>query len=290
MSACEKKLINLYSSTNFVNPVDSKVFGKWDIDKKLKSLIHFVGEYSNSGQPNIYFKAKVTLDATVNAFGVVTKSNVVVKEICFKNEFNVSASSLTNEYKYLYDVSCSSADNASSKSSGSSSCCSSELSLSDIYANGIEKQIMDNVKAFVEGDSFRIVWAIEKGSYVLNTALYTNPVSGATFPNVKMTIKSKLVGSSSSSCSDSSSSSSKPNNFVKMLVIGFVALMVVMCLLKLMKNKNYGNYTQLYDNSYTGVNKIFSKVTGIFKSLLPKKVNYTQPQYEPKPEPIVEQQ
>ena len=79
-----------------------------------------------------------------------------------------------------------------------------------------------------------------------------------------------------------------------MLVIGFVALMVVMCLLKLMKNKNYGNYNQLYDSAHGSVNKIFSKVTGIFKSLLPKKVNYNQPQYEPEPkpepEPIVEQQ
>ncbi len=291
MPNCEKKLINLYSSTNFTNPVDSKIFGKWDIDSKLKTLIHFVGEYSTVNQPNIYFKAKVTLDATVDSLGAVTKSNVVVKEICFKNEFNVSASSLTDEYKYLYNISCSSADNASSKSSksskSSSSCCSSELSLSEIYANGIEKQIMDNVKAFIEGNAFSITWVIEEGYYTLDTTQYN---LGATFPNVKMTIKSKLIGSSScSSHSSSSSCSHKPNSFVKTLVIGFIALIVVMCLLKFLKNKNYGGYSKLYDGVNNDVNNIFSKASGLFKSLF-NKIGYNQKPYENKYEPVVEEQ
>ena len=299
MPSCEKNLTKLYSSVNFSNPEDSKSFGKWDIDSKLKALIHFVGEYANGAQPNIYFKAKVTLDAVVKKNGTVSKSNIVVKDICFKNEFNVSAESQTDEYKYLYDISCSSADNASSScSSKHKSCsdsCSSDLSLSDIYINGIEKQIMTNVKEFMESDAFKITWVLEKGFFTLNTTKFN---SGSTFPNVKMTIKNKLT-SSSSSCFSSSSSSHKPNNFIKMLIMGFVAILVIMFLLKFLKNNNYGGYANLYDNVFGSVNKIFSKASGMIKSLFPQKVEYNpEPQpyepvpepYEPVPEPVADEQ
>ena len=299
MPSCEKNLTKLYSSVNFTNPEDSKSFGKWDIDSKLKALIHFVGEYANGAQPNIYFKAKVTLDAVVKKNGTVSKSNIVVKDICFKNEFNVSAESQTDEYKYLYDISCSSADNASSScSSKHKSCsdsCSSDLSLSDIYINGIEKQIMTNVKEFMESDAFKITWVLEKGFFTLNTTKFN---SGSTFPNVKMTIKNKLTGSSSS-CFSSSSSSHKPNNFIKMLIMGFVAILVIMFLLKFLKNNNYGGYANLYDNVFGSVNKIFSKASGMIKSLFPQKVEYNpEPQpyepvpepYEPVPEPVADEQ
>jgi len=301
MPSCEKNLTKLYSSVNFSNPEDSKSFGKWDIDSKLKALVHFVGEYTNGAQPSIYFKAKVTLDAVVSKFGTVTKSNIVVKDICFKNEFNVSANSQTDEYKYLYDISCSSADNASSSCSSkshkshkscSSDSCSSDLSLSDIYANGIEKQIMTNVKEFMESDAFKITWVLEKGFFTLNTTKFN---SGNTFPNVKMTIKHKLTGSSSS-CFSSSSSCHKPNNFIKMLIMGFVAILVIMFLLKFLKNNNYGGYANLYDNVFGSVNKLFSKASGMIKSLFPKKVEYT-PEPEPEaeavilvPEPVADEQ
>lgn len=283
--SCEKKLIKLYSSINFANPSDTKVFGKWDIDSKLKVLTHMTGEYSKNGQPNIYFKAKVTLDANVSKLGVVSKSNILVKDICFKNEFNVSASSMTDEYKYLYDISCSSADNApsssskSSKSSSSSSSCSSELSLSDIIANGIEKQIMENVKAFMESDAFKITWVLEKGAFTLDTTKYA-PNNIAVFPNVKMTIKHKLIGSSSSSCSSSSSSKShKPNNFIKMLIMGFVAVLVMMFLFKFLKNNN--NYSNVYNNMANGFNNVLSKGTDLIKSILPKKEGYGPEPVEP---------
>ena len=291
MPSCDKKnLTKLYSSVNFSNPEDSKSFGKWDIDSKLKALVHFVGEYNNGVQPNIYFKAKVTLDAVVSKTGTVTKSNIVVKDICFKNEFNVSAESQTDEYKYLYDISCSSADNASSSgSSKHKSCydpCSSNLSLSEIYANGIEKQIMTNVKEFMESDAFQITWLLEKGFFTLNTTKFN---SGSTFPNVKMTIKHKLIDSSSScfSSSSSSCSSHKPNNFIKILIMGFVAILIIMFLLKFLKNNNYGGYSNLYDNVFGSVNKIFSKASGMIKSLFPQKVEYSpEPQpYEPVPQP-----
>jgi len=288
MPSCEKNLTKLYSSVNFSNPEDYKSFGKWDIDSKLKALIHFVGEYTkceytNGVQPNIYFKAKVTLDAVVNKNGTVTKSNIVIKDICFKNEFNVSAESQTDEYKYLYNISCSSADNAtSSKHKSCSNSCSSDLSLSDIYANGIEKQIMTNVKEFMESDAFKITWVLEKGFFTLNTTKFN---SGSTFPNVKMTIKHKLISSFSSCTSSSSCSSHKPNNFIKILIMGFVALLVIMFLLKFLKNNNYGGYLKLYDNVFGSVNKIFSKATGTIKSLFPQKVEYNPELYTPEPVP-----
>jgi hypothetical protein len=266
MSNCEKKIVKLYSSINFSNPVDEKSFGKWDIDSKLKSLIHFVGEYVSENQPNIYFKAKVSLNATVNdENGDVTKSNVVVKDICFKNEFNVSDSSLTDEYKYLYDISCSSADNASSSSSSSSSSCSSELSLSEIYANSIEKQIMINVKSFIESDAFKITWVLEEGYYILDTTQYN---SGSTFPNIKMSIKSKLTGTSS--CS-SISSSDRPVHFVKTLIMGLVALIIVMFLLKCFKNNG---------GLFGGIKKLVSKGVNLIKSILPQKHECEKPQPE----------
>lgn len=278
---CEKKLIKLYSSINFTDPVDSKSFGKWDIDSKLKVLTHFTGEYAVGSQPSIYFKAKVTLDATVNKHGVVTKSNILVKDICFKNEYNVSASSRTEEYKYLYDISCSSADNASSSScssksshKSSSSSCSSELSLSDIYINGIEKQIMTNVKAFIESDAFKINWVLEEGFFVLDTTQYTVS-NNVVFPNVRMTIKHRLTGSSSCSFTSSSSSKShKPNNFVKMLIMGFVALIIIMFLFKC-KN-NYGGYSNKYSN-------LLTKGVGFFKSFLPGTNSYDKNSYNKNP-------
>lgn len=261
MPNCEKKLINLYSSTNFVNPSDSKCFGKWDVDAKLKSLINFTGEFKSANQPNIYFKAKVKLNTNIDASGTIIKSNVVINDILFKNQFNVSASSLTADYKYLYDISCGSADNNSSESSGS--VCSSELSLSEIYANGVEKQIMDNVKAFIEGQSFKITRVSGKGYYTLDTTQYD---SGNTFPNVKMSIKSKLVEESSET-SITSSVSPVPNNVIKKLVIGFVALLVVMCFIKFLKNKNCGEYSQLYDGINEKIQKNFSKISQTIKSL-----------------------
>jgi len=290
MSSCKKNLTKLYSSVNFSNPEDSKSFGKWDIDSKLKALVHFVGEYTNGAQPSIYFKAKVTLDAVVNNNGTISKSNIVVKDICFKNEFNVSANSQTDVYKYLYDISCSSADNASSSCSSKHKYCSSDLSLSDIYVNGIEKEIMTNIKEFMESDAFKITWVLEQGFYTLDTTKFN---FGNTFPSVKMTIKHKLTGSSSS-CLSSSSSSHKPNNFIKMLIMGFVAMMVIMFLLKFLKNNNYGGYANLYDDVFGGVNKIFTKASDMIKSLFPQKVEYTpEPkpyEPEPEPEPVVDEQ
>lgn len=281
-STDKKNVIKLYSSVNFSDPVDSKEIKKWNEDSKLKALIHFIGEYNATDQPVIYFKASVTFDASVDNLGVVTKNNILVKDICFKNELNVSGSSLTDEYKYLYDISCSSADNIS-KSSGRSTC-SSDLSLTDIIANGIEKNIITNIKAFMESDAFQITWALNVGTLSLDTTKYND---GTTFPNVKMTIKYKLIGncsshsksSSKSSCkSSSSSSSSKPNKYVKILIMGFVALMVIMLLGKLLKNKNKD--LNLYDNVYNTFN---GYLTGEYET---KEPVYGEPVYE---EPVYEE-
>lgn len=286
--SCKNKLVKLYSSVNFKDPADSKNFGKWDICSKLKILIHFVGQYSKENQPDIYFKAKVTLDASVNEIGEVKKCNICVKDICFKNEFDVSICSRTDQYKYLYDVSCSSSSSCSksSKSScskSSKSYCSSELSLSDIIANGIEKQIINNVKDFIESDAFLITWEFEQGSFTLDTTQYNN---GLTFPNVKMTIKYKFIkhhsscSSSSSSCHSSSSSCSshKPNHFIKMLMMGFISLMIIMFLLKLL---GYNSCPNSY-NEQTGY---FNQLTYMFKNTSYQNTQEEQPEQQPEVQP-----
>jgi hypothetical protein len=219
---CDKNVIKLYSSVNFSNPADSKEIQNWDNKLKLKALVHFVGEYNNGDQPSVYFKATISFDACVNKLGQVTKKNILVKDVCFKNELNVSGSSLTDEYKYLYDISCSSADNASTSQCSSSD---SDLSLSDIVANGIEKDIVLNLKSFMESDAFQITWTLDVGTVTLDTTKYNN---GETFPNVKMTIKYKLV------CK------AEPNKFVKLILLGFVALLVIMLLRNIFKKNDNG--------------------------------------------------
>lgn len=256
---CEKKLIKLYSSINFSNPTDTKVFYKQECHnyRKLKTLIHFVGEYNSGNKPIIYFRAKVLLSSNIRTNGTSQKYNICVTDICFKNEFNVSASSITNEYQYLYDISCSSADNhkcssSSCSSSSSSSYCSSSLSLSEIINNGIEKQITNNVREFIESDAFVINWVNSEGSYILDTTKYNN---GETFPNVKMTIKfrpydckSSCKSSSTSSCyssSSSSSSSHKSHKFIKTLIMACIGIFIIMILFKFISKHNIGKYLTL---------------------------------------------
>lgn len=242
---CKKKLVKLYSSVNFSNPTDTKEFYSMECNKckKLKTLIHFLGEYNSINNPKIYFRAKILLSSNIITDGNSQKYNISITDICFKNEFNVSASSITDEYKYLYDISCSSADNhkssntassISSSSSSVSSSCSSNLSLSEIINNGIEKQITNHVRDFIESDAFIINWVNDKGSYILDTVKYNN---GNIFPNVKMTIKFKAYDCrSSSSCSSSSSSSSssshKSKKFIKLFIMGFICMFIIMILLK----------------------------------------------------------
>lgn len=249
-NCCKKKLIKLYSSVNFSDPVDTKVFYKSKNAKckKLKTLIHFFGEYKTNNKSTIYFKAKVLLSSNIKINGSSQKYNINITDICFKNEFNVSASSITNEYQYLYDISCSSADNNKSCSS------SSNLSLSEIINNGIEKQIMNNVLEFMESDSFIINWVNGEGSYILDTTKYNN---GETFPNVKMIIKfkpydcksscsSSSSSSSSSSCSSSSSSSChKSRKFIKTIMFTCICIFMILLLFKFILKLNFVKYLSL---------------------------------------------
>lgn len=274
----DTKLIKLYSSVNFADSKDSKKFGKWDIDSKLKILIHFMGEYMIKNQPNIYFKSKVTLDVRIDKNGIVHKSNIIVRDVCFKNEFNVSASSITEEYQYLYNISCSSADNNDCSSNSKKSTCSasnlsSKISLSNIIANGIEKKIIIDIKSFIESNAFKINWVLEQGYFILDVKNFNN---GKTFPNAKMNIKYKLIkcSSTSSSSTCSSSSSTKPNCFVKILIMGFVALLIIMFLLKLLKDNNCETYNNAYNNLYNNINSI------IYKKKEDKQKEYiTEPDY-----------
>lgn len=246
---CEKKLIKLYSSINFSNPVDKKEFCNTECNKckRLKTLIHFIGEYNVSDKPKIYFRAKVLLSSNIIPDGNSQKYNITVNDICFKNEFNVSASSLTNEYQYLYDISCSSADNNIDSNTDASSC-STDLSLSEIINNGIEKQITNNVRNFIESDAFVINWVNNQASYILDTTKYDD---GKIFPNVKMIIKYKpfdcsassyCSSSSSSSSSSSCSSSNKSKKFIKLLIMGFVCIFIIMILFKFIPSINIFKY------------------------------------------------
>lgn len=244
---CKKKIIKLYSSINFSNPTDTKAFYKQECHscRKLKSLIHFVGEYNSGIKPTIYFRAKILLSSNIRTNGTSQKYNINVTDICFKNEFNVSASSITNEYQYLYDISCSSADNHKSSS------CSSNLSLSEIINNGIEKQITYNVREFIDSDAFIIDWVNGKGSYILDITKYNN---GETFKNVKMTIKYKpydckssfsSLSSSSLSSSSSSHKSHKSHKFIKTIIMACVGMFIIMILFKFISKYNIGKYSTL---------------------------------------------
>lgn len=271
---CNKNLTKLYSSTQFVEPADSKEFGKWDKDCTLKILVHLLSVYTPSSGPNIYFRAKVTLD--VNVVGnMYQKSNIKVKEICFKNEFNVSANSLTNEYEYLYDISCRTADNNNS----SDSKCSFDFS--NIINEGIEKQIATNVKAFFESDAFTATHVHCVGNYTLDASQF---MDGTIFPNVKTIIKQKVICPDTSSCTYHSSSGEicPSNNILKILIIAAVVMFCVMLLGKL--NNNYEKNHDYKNNGLLGV------VKGLFGSLFGTYGNYPTPQPYVKPEPEPEEQ
>ena len=240
---CNKKIIKLYSSVNLSTPVDKNFFCKNEFKKykRLKTLIYFLGEYKSHNKPNIYFKAKILLNSNIITCGNSKKYNIIIKDICFKNEFNVSECSITNEYQYLYDISCSSADNIKKNS------CSSNLSLSEIINNGIEKQITNNLRNFIESNAFIINWNYGIGTYILDTTKFNN---GKTFPNVKMLIKNKPYNYNSSSSSKLtsctlSSSSHKFTTFIKILILVFVTMFIILILFKFMPNININKYLSL---------------------------------------------
>jgi hypothetical protein len=262
---CKPNLIELYSSQNFVpTSADTKVITGVRSCDKVKLLIKFVSLYEKN-----YFKADVSLDVLVKS-GNVSKKNISIRNICFKNELNVSLSSKTEEYKYLYDISCSSADNNDS----SSHSCSSDISIESIINKNIEIQIATNIKGFINSTAFDLQLGLTGLTVTLDVNKYLNPngTRAPVFPTVKNTIKYKVVDESSSSSSSSSScssSSSKPNKIVKIIIIGAVISFVIMLIMNICKKNSYGNQ----------YNKLLSGMSENVKGFISKSYSniYTQP-------------
>ena len=260
---CKPNLIELYSSQNFVpTSADTKVITGVRSCDKVKLLIKFVSLYEKN-----YFKADVSLDVLVKS-GNVSKKNISIRNICFKNELNVSLSSQTEEYKYLYDISCSSADNNDS----SSHSCSSDISIESIINKNIEIQIATNIKGFIDSTAFDLQLGLTGLSVTLDVNQHLNPNGTPVFPTVRNTIKYKVVNESSSHSSSSSScssSSSKPNKIVKTIIIGAVISFVIMLIMNICKKNSYGNQ----------YNKLLSGISDKVKGFISKSYSniYTKP-------------
>lgn len=245
-SSCHKNLIKLYSSVNFdiSGVADTKPIRCWDInDQKIEFSTKFISNYTISGVIQ-YFKANVNFTAYKSG-GQITKHDIVVRDIAFKNQVNVSASSQTDDYNYLYDISKSSADNSSSTSTSSSS-----YSISEIINKNVENQIATAVKNFYAGTGVIVSWAAGKGSLTLDVE---GVPSG--FDSAKLIAKYRFVHLSSSSsssslststsCSSASSSTSScftssktkhDNNKILVYVIcALVGLVLAFCAVKICK-------------------------------------------------------
>jgi len=278
-----KNLIKLYSSTNFVPLIsDTKPLGKWDIfDEKIKFNCNFISKYSSNHE---FFKAVVTFDV-VNVNSVLTNKNITVKDIYFKSEFNVSTSSQTNDYHYLYEISSSSADNSDSESNSSSS-----ASITSIINKRVEKELCVAIKAFFASPGNVTVTFVDGIASLTLTA-------NENFPSAKLIAKYKFVSDSSSksssesfsSSSSSSSSSSKTSvgkKIIKTLIIASVSLFALVLLIKLYKTHNCTGYDNIFKNAEQLKNK-----AGDFTNEIIKKskalLGLNQPVYYPVVEPIV---
>ena len=250
--------IKLYSSTNLSTTIDTETIVGVGSNDKIKFLIKFVSLYGDN-----YFKAIVVFDLIIKN-GVVSKKNVTIRDICFKNELNVSESSQTQDYQYLYDISCSSADNNDSSSCSSSS----NLSIQSIINKNVEKQIATNIKGFIDSYAFDIVYASGTITINLDVTKFPGGDYTPTFQTVKNIIKYKFIdGSSSNTCYSSTSSKSsksskssntcKPNKIFKLLVISSVITFVIILIIKLCKKHNCSiEYKSL-------LNKMVNKVKSI---------------------------
>jgi hypothetical protein len=256
--------VQLYSSINFVDQSDSKIINNWKLDNKLKLLVKFISKFNNE-----YFKAIVSLDV-YNHSGTIKKKNIVIKDICFKNVLNVSESSQTQEYEYLYEISCSSADNHDS-------CSSSSNSYDSMINKKTEKEIATNIKAFIASNAFEVSWSNGITTIKLDITQYVQqPQMTPVFESVKNIIKYKFIdyssscsssSSSSSSCSDTDSCtySSKPNKIFKILMITAVVTFVIILIMNIIKKNEYClEYKSLYINGFNnGVTSVIGKVKGL---------------------------
>lgn len=261
---CNSKVIQLYSSTKFATPADTQALPSWDVvNDKIKFLIKFVSVYNGD-----YFKSSVALDV-LNVNGVITKKNITVKDICFKHQANVSISSQTQDYQYLYDISCSSADN--NTANDDNSCDSSSLSMNSIINKSTEKAIATNVKAFFASNAFVVTRSGSTTSVTLDVSQYTVN-SAVVFSSAKASAKYKFAsdsscsGSGSETCSESGSSSCLSDKIVKYIMIAAAICFALMLLMKLMKKHSYGSsYGPVYDNALRLQDQVLSSANNLIQ-------------------------
>lgn len=275
---CQPKVIELYSSENF--PVESipstATIAGWNATKdRLKLIIKFVSKYvppaqvgalGNAAVPEsdvVYFKSTVCLDAVYNAETLtVDKKYVTVRNICFKNELNVTQTSQTDDYYYLYDISCRSADNKFSFGFDTN-----ESTLAD---KEVENAIATAVRNFVKSSAFAINW--DSDTNVASVTLDVSQQDPVIFSTVKNCIKYKFVNI----CAPTESFFHK---LVKAILI-CAAISAIVMIVKEICNK----HSQGYDSQSNNVIAILlEKVKGLFN----KSSTYgVEPQPYTQPEPV----
>jgi len=239
-------LVSLYSSENFKDPSDVKPLEHFKKCDNIKFINKFISNYSNQ-----YFKAIVSFEIIKRNHKVI-KTNITIKNICFKSDLDVSVSSQTDEYHYLYDISCSS-------SSDSDSSCSIS-SISSIINKKIKKDITINIINFFKSNA--ILVDFKTGDIILDVTKYSN-CNETIFSSAKLIAKyiyvSKSSSSSSSSSSNCSTISSSNCNIVskkifKLITISFILLFILILLLKFSKNKKFDKIKNFIKKSYFNKN------------------------------------
>jgi hypothetical protein len=176
---CIDNIIKLYSAINFNPSPDTKIICKCCNAQRIKFLIKLTSKYEIKGEhPIIYFTSIILLEAVRSKKNTFIKKNIIIKDICFKNENNVSSSSRTDDYNYLYDISCCSADNRSSSncnsgfSSSSKSCSNSCSSSNSDSSSSSNSDSSSSSNSDSNSDSCSILnYSSANNSYSLNSII-----------------------------------------------------------------------------------------------------------------------
>ena len=194
-----KNIVILYSSTNFDNPVDTKVVSKC-CAKKYKLYVKFTSVIPTNIYciPEQYFDAYLTLTVSFDPFGQShVISDIAIRNICFKNADEVSASSQTVDYGYLYNVNCADVGvngvngvntlNVLNQNNQEQTNLT-QMSLSSLIELGIEKKIATSIKKFFTCNAFKVECINCK---LVMTLDVTKKCSD--FDTVKLIIKYKIL-------------------------------------------------------------------------------------------------
>ena len=156
-----------------------------------------------------YFNSKVSFELVNRGANVVVK-HLKISEINFKNQVDVSASSATKDYQYLYDISSSSAVSVDSSSS----------SASDVANKNTQKAIYTAIKNFFTAN-MTVTWAANVGTIVFNLP--------ADFSSLRLKGIYEVTCESTSTFDSSSSCRKKRRNnkLMKLALIGSLLLLII---------------------------------------------------------------